>query len=143
MTAFDHQAFMTGMAAVIRDHEWDRLAEFIRSDAVFEYPQSAERFIGLANIQAQFANYPGLEVGSTQVEEIIGGTTYAMTSTYHVITVEGSENRGTAIYRARYPDGSTWFVLNLYELRDGRIQHSRVYFAPQYEAPEWRAPYRG
>jgi hypothetical protein len=33
-------------------------------------------------------------------------------------------------------------VLNLYELRDGRIGSARSYFAPDFEAPEWRAPYR-
>lgn len=38
--------------------------------------------------------------------------------------------------------GSHWWAVNLFELGDGRISRMRTYFAPDFEAPAWRAPYR-
>jgi len=142
MTQVDHDAFMKGWARVIREHDWDALGDFLQPDAILEYPQSGERFSGLAMIRAQFENHPGLTPGTTELRDVIGGTTYALTPMYTVITVEGSGNRGTAILRVRYPDESLWFAINTYELRDGKIAHARSYFAADFEAPEWRAQYR-
>ena len=142
MTGVDHRQVMDGLADVVSNHDWPRLGEYFHADALVEYPQSGERFRGIANIRAQFENYPDLEPGSTQLEEVIGGTTYALTPSYTVIGIDGSGDRGTAIIRVRYPDGSLWWALNLYELRDGRIVRSRNFFAPDFDAPEWRAPFR-
>lgn len=141
MTDLDHRAVFNGFARVIRDHDWDRLGDYLQPDAVIEYPQSGERFTGLANIRGQFENYPGLEPGTAELKEVIAGPTYALSPMYTVITVEGSGNRGTAILRTRYPDGSYWWNLNIYELRDGLIAHSRTFFAPEFEPPDWRAPF--
>lgn len=57
------------------------------------------------------------------------------------MTVDGSGDRGTAIFRTRYPDESIWWVLNVYELRDGLISRCRAFLAPEFEAPDWRAPF--
>jgi hypothetical protein len=141
MTGVDHHAVAAGLAQVITTHDWDNLGRWIHEDALWEYPQSGERFRGLADIRAQFEMYPGNEPGTSQLEEIIGGPEYALTPAYTLIEVEGSGNRGTAIIRVRYPDNTLWWVLNVYELREGRIGSSRSYFAPDFEAPEWRAPY--
>jgi hypothetical protein len=142
VTVVDHRAVVDGLAQVITNHDWDNLGQWLQDDAIWEYPQSGERFRGLAQIRAQFESYPGTEPGTSQLEEIIGGTEYALTPAYTLVAIEGSGNRGTAIIRVRYPDNTLWWVLNLYVLRDGRIGSSRSYFAPDFEAPEWRAPYR-
>lgn len=134
---------MHTLADVLRSLDWPRLDEVFHADAVLEYPQSGERFRGLANIRAQFEHYPDLDPGGSDLEEVIGESkAYALTSSYTVIGVDGSGDRGTAIVRVRYPDGSLWWAVNVYELRDGRITRSRTYFAPDFEPPEWRAPYR-
>jgi hypothetical protein len=138
----DHQALLTRLADAIRDHDWEALGTCYHGDAVLEYPQSRERFVGLDNIKAQFANYPDLEPGTTEIQDIIGGTTYALSPLYTVIAVDGSGNRGTAVLRARYPDGSHWWVINLYELRGDLIARVRAFFAPEFDPPDWRAPYR-
>lgn len=39
----------------------------------------------------------------------------------------------------RYPDGSVWLGLTIFELRDGVVWRERVYFGPPFPAPEWRA----
>jgi len=67
---------------------------------------------------------------------------YALTPTYALVTVEGSGNRGTAVFRSRYPDDSRWWTVTLYEADGDRISHSQVFFAPEFEAPAWRAPFR-
>ena len=124
MTDVDHRELMTGFAAVIRDNDWDKLERYVHPDVVVEYPQSGERFRGIANVRGQFENYPGLDTGTTELDEVVGGTTYALSPIYTVIAVAGSGSRGTAIMRARYPDGSWWWVVNVYELRDGLIERS-------------------
>ena len=142
MTEGVHARVLARLAEVISGNHWDRLGEVFHDDAVLEYPQSGERFRGLANIRAQFENYPGLEPGTTHIEEVIGDEAYALTPSYTVIRIEGSGDRGTAVIRIRYPDQSLWWSLNLYELRGERMTRSRSYFAPDFEAPDWRAPYR-
>jgi len=142
MTPNDPAGVMVTMAEIISRGDFDRLAEAFHQDALFEYPQSGERFRGLANIRAQFENYPDLDPGGSQLAEVIGDEAYALTPTYTVIRVEGTGQRGTAVVRVRYPDGSLWWVLNLYELREGRIARIRAYFAPDFEPPDWRAPFR-
>jgi hypothetical protein len=142
VTTSEHERVMATMSEIITNHSWGRLAEVIHSDAVFEYPQSGEVFRGLANIRAQFENYPDLDPGTSQLAEVIGDDAYALTPSYTLIRVEGSGRRATAVIRVRYPDGSHWWAVNLFELRDGRIGRSRTYFAPDFDAPEWRAPYR-
>jgi hypothetical protein len=142
VTDVDHHDLLMRLAGVLANHDWDRLGSCYHADAVLEYPQSGERFVGLENIKAQFANYPGREPGSTEFQDVIGGTTYALSPLYTILPVEGSGNRGTAVFRARYPDGSHWWVTNLYELRDDKIARARAFFAPEFDPPGWRAPFR-
>ena len=141
MTDVDHRKLLEGFASMFRTNEWERLGEFVTEDAIFEFPQSGERFRGLANIRGQFENYPDLEPDSTQLEEVIGGATYALTPMYTVVAVEGTGDRGTSLIRVRYPDGSRWWAVNLYEVRDGKIARSRAFFAPEFEPPDWRRPF--
>ena len=142
MTIGQHERVMQELADIITDHDWGRLGDVLHEDAVFEYPQSGEVFRGVANIRAQFENYPDLDPGTSRLAEVIGDETFALTPSYTLIRVEGTGQRATAVIRVRYPDGSHWWALNLVELRDGRISRSRTYFAPDFDAPEWRAPYR-
>lgn len=139
----DADRVMRTMAEILKAADWPRLGEVLHPDAVLEYPQSGERFRGIANIRAQFEHYPDLDPGGSELAEVIGEPkAYALTPSYTVIGVEGSGDRGTAIIRVRYPDASMWWAVNVYELRDGRIARSRTYFAPDFEAPDWRAQYR-
>ena len=138
----DHRALLEGFSRVLDRNDWDRLSEYVADDAVWEYPQSGERFVGLENIRAQFANYPDMEPGTSELNEVIGETQYVLTPNYTLIAVDGSGDRGIAIVRVRYPDGSRWWAVNLYEVRGAKIGRSRSFFAPELDAPDWRAPYR-
>lgn len=142
MSDRQHEGVGRNLADILSAQDWDRFGEVFHVDAVLEFPQSGEVFRGIQNIRAQFENYPGLDPGTSELEEVIGGPTYALSPSYTVIAVRGSGDRGTAVIRVRYPDGSWWWVVNLYELRDGRMSRARAFFAPEFEAPDWRAPYR-
>jgi ketosteroid isomerase-like protein len=142
MTAVDHRNLLERFAAAMDRHDWDLLDESVHPDVVAEYPQSGERFRGIENFRAQFVNYPNFDTATSHLEEVVGGADYALTPAYTLVAVEGSGDKGAAIVRARYPDGSTWWAINFYELRDGLIARSRTFFAPDFEAPDWRAPYR-
>ena len=142
MTDANHREILGGFAEIMRTHDWDRLGDYLTEDIVWEYPQSGERFRGISNIRAQFENYPDLKPGTTLLEEVITNTTYALTPTYTLVMVDGGGDRGTALKRVRYPDGSRWWAVNIYELRDGKVAHSRSFFAPEFEPPDWRAPFR-
>ncbi len=142
MTDPVHERVMGGFADALRDQDWDRLTEVFHDDAVLEFPQSRERFRGIANIRGQFENYPALDPGGSELNEIIGGTVYALTPSYTVIGIDGSGGKGTAVIRVHYPDDTWWWALNLYEVVDGRIKRSRTFFAQDFDAPDWRAPYR-
>lgn len=142
MSAAEADRVLGRLSEILSTQTWDRLGEVVHEDAVFEFPQSGERFRGLANIRGQFENYPGLEPGDSQLAEVVGNDAFALTPSYTVIRVQGSGQKGAAVIRVRYADGSMWWAINVYELRDGKIGRSRTYFAPDFEAPDWRAPYR-
>lgn len=141
MNAAEHRQLLSRLAELLGTQQYDRLEEVYAPGLLTEYPQSGERFRGIESMRQQFANYPALEKGTTEFADVIGGDAYALSPMYTVVTVEGSGDHGTALFRARYPDGSRWWVINVYELEDGLISSTRVFFAPDFEAPEWRAPY--
>lgn len=143
MTETVHQRVMHGLATVVSTHDWERMPDYFHPDCVLEFPQSGERFRGIENVRAQFAEYPDMGPGTSELEEVIGeDPAYALSPSYTVIGIDGTGNRGTAVIRVRYPDGSMWYAVNIYELRDDLIHRCRAYFAPDFDAPDWRAPYR-
>ena len=128
---------------ILSSRRYDRLSEVIHPDCVHDYPQSGERFVGLANIRAIFENYPGGVGLQDQASLRVAGDNerWAMAPNFTVIRTTGGAGSYTSAIRARYPDGSDWFVISMFELADGRMTHGTLYFAPMFEAPEWRRPY--
>jgi hypothetical protein len=51
----------------------------------------------------------------------------------------GLDSRVTA--RVSSPDGQAYQVIALIELRDGLVYRETVYWAPPFDAPEWRRPF--
>ena len=140
----DHRSLIDGLVDAMHRADWDAVVRFYTSDTVMEYPQSGEVFRWITNVRATFEKYPGgLDEGRLQTENVIREEPqYAITPMYTAVAVEGSGTRGTVAFRATYPDGSIWWVIMLYELKGDLISRSTEFFAPAFEAPEWRAPYR-
>ncbi len=145
----DHAALFERVMEIHNAKAWDRLGEVFTQDAVEEYPQSGEVFRGLENIRATRANYPQMDdqmlsdnVDRSSIQLAASEEQWVVTPMYTAVRVEGSGTVGTAVFRLLYPDGKWWWNLLMYELQDGRIAHVRDYWAPEFEPPEWRAPYR-
>lgn len=140
----DHRALIDKLAGILGRNEWEALPEVFAPDAILEFPQSGEAFRGIRNLRGQFEGYPGgLAEGRIDAASVAADQpTYAVSPGYTVVAMEGSGRRGSATFRTTYPDGSTWWAIIHYEVDADRISRAKGYFAPEFEAPAWRAKYR-
>ena len=116
--------------------------EYIAEDLIEDYPQSGERIRGRANRRAIFENYPGRgaqDFGPNQVRNVVGDDQWVMTPAMTLARVSGSGERYTASGLITYPNGDQWHLVQLIELRGGKIARLVTYFAAPFEAPAWRA----
>jgi hypothetical protein len=103
------------------------------------WPQSGELVRGIENLIAIREGYPG-GVQPLGRDRLVGGEErFVRTPIFTVLRVEGRGDLFTAVQRARYPDGSVWFIVVLGELRDGHVYRMESYFAPTLEPPAWRS----
>jgi hypothetical protein len=110
------------------DHHWawarmpgdmDAAHAIYHDDCVVDWPQSGERVVGKANLQALRSNYPGrLEFA---VRRVLGGGDLWITE--YVITY----------------DGAPVHVVSIMEFRDGLVARETHYFADPFAPPEWRS----
>jgi ketosteroid isomerase-like protein len=137
--ATEARAIFERYLAALNNRDVEALSELVHRDFEDFYPQSGEVTHGAANLRAIIANYPG-EYTNLGQERIVGGEErFVSTPMFTVLRVEGTEEVLTGVQRARYPDGSVWFVVVIAELRDGRIYRTHSYWAPTFDPPAWRA----
>jgi hypothetical protein len=101
----------------------DLAHEIYHDDAVLEFPQSGERFEGLANFREWRRQYPAalrFRIRRISVRA-------------DLVVVECSVS---------YNDGPWQFGVQLLEFRDDKVAHERIYVMDGWAAPEWRAPWR-
>jgi len=92
-------------------------------DAVLEFPQSGERFVGVENLREWRSNYPA----RTAVE---------------FREIRGRGDLWVAEISIRY-DGSPWnFGVSILEFRGQKIAGESIYVTEGWEPPEWRARWR-
>ena len=89
-------------------------------DVVCEYPQSGERILGRANLQALRSHHPGKPSG------------------FSVRRITGSGEIWVTEYTINY-QGRSAFTVSIMEFRDGKVAHETQYFADPFAAPQWRA----
>ena len=121
------EQFTQAMAA----RDWEAQDRLLSDDFVEEYPQSGERIVGKENRRAIIENYPGGEPRETS----------ASGPAPKPPVILGSGDQFTATGQIKYPNGETWHLVSLIELRDGTIARITDYFGAPFEAPAWRAPY--
>jgi hypothetical protein len=92
-------------------------------DAVLEFPQSEERFEGVANIRAWRSRYPG-------------------SVTYEIGRIRGADDFWVVEMTVSYDGGQPRYGVDLLEISDGKIVHETVYVGEPFVAPEWRAQWR-
>jgi len=103
----------------------------LSDDFVEEYPQSGERIRGKANRRGIIENYPGGTPRETSSSDPAPKPP----------AITGAGDRFTVTGQIKYPNGETWHLVSLVELRDGKINRITDYFAAPFEAPAWREPY--
>lgn len=104
----------------------ERAAEIYHEDAVLEFPQSGERFEGVATFTEWRRQYPAdLDKVRFKLRRVTVRTDLAVVEL-------------TASY-----DGESWLQgVQLLEFRDDKVARERIYVMEAWEAPEWRAPWR-
>jgi ketosteroid isomerase-like protein len=138
----DHRALFERLVPALNRRDPEHLDEFFTEDVVIEYPQSGEVIRGLQNMREMIAHYPvGPHVDPTTVRAHGVDEMRVVAPLFTLVRVQGGGNTGSAAVRIRYPDGSSWWWVRMYELRDGRIARSTEYFAQDFDAPEWRGPW--
>ena len=101
----------------------DRAHEMYHEDAVLEFPQSGERFEGLANFREWRRQYPAdLRFRARR-----------MTVGENLVVVECSIS---------YNGGPWQYGVQLLEFRGNKVACERIYVMDGWPAPEWRAPWR-
>ena len=119
--------------------DFETLERLRHEDFVEEWPQSGERIRGHANYRAIHERYPG---GAPRIEprELVGSEDHwVVTPMLTPLRVMGAGDSYTAEFAAVYPGGGSYHIVAVIELRDGRVLGQRTYFAPPFEAPDWRS----
>ena len=119
----------SAMLEQVRQH-WEYIAKDIdrshamyHEDAVLEFPQSGERFEGLATFKEWRAQYPAT----------LRFRIRRMTAREDLVVVECSIS---------YDDGPWQFGVQLLDFRDDKVVRERIHVMGGWDAPEWRAPWR-
>jgi len=137
------RAVVERYARAIEDKDFDAVEALLADDFMDEMPQSGERVRGKANQLALVRGYPGgvgtLDAGSAR---LVGAEDrWVVTPTFTPLRIEGSGDVYTYVSTARYPDGQTWQLIAIIELRHGKIARQTTWYAAPFDAPEWRASY--
>ena len=101
----------------------DRAAEIYHDDAVLEFPQSGERFEGVANFTEWRRKYPA-------------------DVRYRLRRLSARDDLVVSELSVSYNGGPWMFGVQLLEFRGDKVARERIYVMAGWEAPEWRAPWR-
>jgi hypothetical protein len=92
-------------------------------EAVLEFPQSGERFVGVDNLREWRARYPA----STKVE---------------FREIRGRDDLWIAELAISYDDGPWSLGVSILEFRGDKVVRESIYVTERWEPPEWRARWR-
>jgi ketosteroid isomerase-like protein len=128
----------------MNQEDLDRAEQYLAEDVVEDYPQSGERIRGRANRRAVVENYPG-RTGSAfspgGAPTVVGDDHWVMTPTMSLLRLNGSGERFTATGEIVYPNRERWHLIQLIELRAGKIAKLTTYFAAPFEPAPYRATF--
>ena len=97
--------------------------EIYHEDAVLEFPQSGERFVGVENFREWRRQYPA-------------------SLSFEIREIRGREDLWVAENLIRYDEGPWNFTVNILEFRGDKVARESIYIAEGWDAPEWRARWR-
>jgi ketosteroid isomerase-like protein len=123
ITDHDRRAVIEQAMAHLTAGDSDGAHAIYHDDAVLEFPQSGERFEGLANFKEWREQYP------SDVQ-------------FHVRRISGSGDVWVRELTVSYDGGSPMLGIAVLEFRGDRVATERIYVTEPWEAPAWRAPWR-
>jgi hypothetical protein len=104
----------------------ERAEEIYHGDAVLEFPQSGERFEGVATFTEWRRQYP------TDPHQV----------RYRIRRVTARADLAVVELLVSY-DGSSWLLgVQLLEFRGNKVARERIYVMEPWEAPDWRGRWR-
>jgi hypothetical protein len=124
-----------------RQHDFERLAALRAADWYEEWPQSRERVRGHGNDEAIMRNWPGGLPSELDARVRGSEDRWVLTPSWTYQRIVGSGELWWMDGTGSYPDGSTWHVAGMFQVRDGQVHEETWYFGPELEAPAWRAPW--
>ena len=100
--------------------DWNAEHDIYAEDAICDYPQSGERILGRANLQALRSHHPGKPSG------------------FKIRRMLGRDDLWVTEYTINYQEQQA-FTVSIMEFRNGKVVHETQYFADPFEAPAWRS----
>lgn len=97
--------------------------EIYHEDAVLEFPQSGERFEGVANFREWRRIYPA-------------------SLRFKIRRWTGIGDLWVTENSISYNGGPWQLTVNILEFRGQKVAHERIYIMEPWEPAEWRAPWR-
>jgi SnoaL-like domain len=119
----------TTIEAMLRQHfdfartDPERAHAMYHQDAVLEFPQSGERFVGVENFREWRSNYPAA-------------------TGFDFREVRGRDDFWVVELLVSYDDGAPSFGVSILELRGDKIARETIYVTEGWDPPEWRAQWR-
>lgn len=142
MSELTNREIVEKYALSVKERDYEAALFLLADDIVEDYPQSGERISGLENWMAMLRRWPDQDQMASEVTTVVGTDDQWVVSPSWVLTrIVGTGDHFWATGHVTYPDGSRWHLVQLLELRSGKIAKMRSYFAEPFEAPEWRRPY--
>lgn len=102
------------------------------------WPQTGERVTSSEALRAIIEAYPGGPWTGVERRLIGAEDSLVVTPLGQVVRIEGNGDTWVAEWVNRYPDGTDWFVIDVIQLRDGRVFRESTYWAQVLDAPPWR-----
>ena len=126
-----------GQANEARDE--DAMRKLAHPDYVCDWPQTGERIRGIEAFIEIDRRYPG-GLPDTARKRVSGTEDrFVMDNLMVPRRVTGSGDLWVAEIDVQYQDGSRWKLVSITELFDHKVRRETQYFAPEQEAPAWRA----
>jgi hypothetical protein len=128
-------------AEALMRFDYDTMDALRHPDWTAFWPQSGEVIRGTSNDRQIGEHYPGGHPRIVQTRLVGSEDTWALSPLGGLYRVAGEGENWWGEWQQIYPDGRTYFTVDLFELRDGQVFRETIYWAERFEPPAWRAPW--
>lgn len=140
MADADGRSTFEAYLTAVNTRDVTKLEGILHPDFEDFYPQSGERTRGPENLKAIIGNYPETGYTAGETDQVISPEDqWVMTPAMTILRIEGSGNVFIGTQHGKYPDGTTWHIIVIGTLRDGKMWRAESFWAPAFEPPAWRA----